>query len=393
MTTPNFFPQPNTTEIVRSLSLINCIRDAMLEKNGIITFAEFMSLALYHPQYGYYNSPDFALGKSGDFTTAPEISPLFAKCLARQCAQILEDVSFADILELGAGSGKLACDLLIELEHLEKLPIHYYIYEISPVLRTKQQDFLQRHCPQLISRIIWLEKLPEHFNGIVIANEVLDALPVNRFRIDGGEIKECGVSWNGQLFNWQVMPPSSKLQTVAKLLHLELALQDQYESEIHLALRDYIATLATMLQRGVMLFIDYGYGQREYYHPERTQGTLTCFYKHHRHADPFAFPGLQDITAHVNFTSVIDVAHDYGCDLLGFTTQAAFLFSCGLMDLASIEEKNIGANAKEEFALHQAIKLLTLPTEMGEVIKVMALGKQINFPLLGFSHQDRRRDL
>ncbi|HLB42724.1 MAG TPA: SAM-dependent methyltransferase [Gammaproteobacteria bacterium] len=350
-----------------------------------------MEEALYHPKWGYYNSKDFDIGKYGDFTTAPEISPLFAQCIAKQCRDIFEHLGTNHILELGAGTGRFAKDLLSYLDVLGCLPTAYYIYEKSSRLREKQKMFLQTY-PCFYSRIIWLDKLPKSFLGTIIANEVLDALPVHCFRINDRAIKERCVTWEKDAFIWQVRQ-SSSLELIDKvtLIRQIYSLHPGYESEINLNLHSFLQSITNMLEQGIILLIDYGYGRREYYHPERSHGTLTCFYQHRYHNNPLIFPGQQDITAHVDFTHVIEIAVENNCNLLGYATQASFLLDCGLLTLAKETEKHL--SSIELINLHQAIKLLTLPTEMGERIKVMALGKKTTLALLGFQLQDRRQEL
>jgi SAM-dependent MidA family methyltransferase len=392
MTTIYDFPKPGCDELLRSKALSKCIRQEIDTQNGLISFATFMELALYHPEFGYYNADTFDLGKHGDFTTAPEISPLFAKCFARQVQQIHAHLGGASILELGAGTGRFANDLLKALEEAGCLPDYYYIYEISAGLRKKQFNYLKSSCPALLTRIKWIDALPENFVGTIIANEVLDALPVHRFRVENNLITEKCVGWEKEEFVWRIEKPrSEQLHDAASSLHELYAFPAGYESEINLQIHQLIPFITTSLKKGIILFADYGYGQPEYYRPERKQGTLTCFYKHRRHDDPLILPGLQDITSHVDFTRVIETATEHDCSLAGHTTQAAFLLSCGLLNLAEEEEKSL--SQVDEFNLHHAVKLLTMPTEMGERIKVMALSKNITLPLMGFALQDRRRDL
>lgn len=392
MTSIYDFPQPRKQELLRSNALSNLIKREIKAKNRPISFASFMNFALYHPILGYYNSDTFTLGEHGDFTTAPEISPLFAQCVGKQIQQINLTIDATHILELGAGTGRFANDLLLALDEYNCLPDFYYIFEINLNLRKKQQVFLRKNCPQYFSRIVWLNHLPEHFVGTIIANEVLDALPVNCFKIENNEIKERCVTWKKNTFTWELTSPTSVelAKNVGKLKEF-YSLYDGYESEINLSTQEFIRSISNNLLKGVILFIDYGYGQREYYHPERRQGTLSCFYQHMRHHDPFIFPGLQDITTHVDFTNVIEAASDSGCLLSGYTSQAAFLLACGLMSLVTEQEKKISLT--EAVNLHYAVKLLTMPTEMGERIKAMALSKNIDLPLIGFNLQDRRRDL
>jgi SAM-dependent MidA family methyltransferase len=386
------FPQPSDTVLERSHTLSALIRQKIEQQGGFITFAHFMDEALYHPELGYYNTDTFALGKEGDFITAPEISPIFAQCFAQQCQQILTQLDKKNILEFGAGTGRFAKDLLFALNHLDCLPQYYYILEPSMTLRKKQRDFLSTAYPAFIKRIIWLDSTPADFTGIVIANEVLDALPVHGFRIEGNRVKESFVAWEkNQFVRLSGTPISMGLVEKVSVLRDLYSLGHGYESEINLRLPSFIQNMADMLKQGLILLADYGYGQREYYHPARCHGTLSCFYQHHRHNNPLILPGSQDITAHVDFTSVVSTATERGCALAGYTTQAGFLLACGLSTLVSTTELSL--TPVEKFNLHQAIKYLTLPTEMGENIKIMALTKHLDSPLLGFTLQDRRRDL
>ena len=375
----------------RSKKLIQHIQEIISQNGGMISFAHFMQLALYHPEWGYYCSPEFDLGKAGDFTTAPEITPLFAKCFATPVSHLFSQIKTSHILEIGAGTGRFASVLLPELEKLESPCTHYFIYEISAPLRHKQQMLLQQICPHFFSRVTWLEQLPENFSGIVIANEVLDAIPTHCFYIDAHDIKERCVTWQNNQFTWLLHSPiTKKLQEKVLSLQQTYHLPVHYASEINLQIPDFVQGITQALVKGAIFFIDYGYGQKEYYHPERQQGTLTCFHQHRAHADPFSHLGMQDITAHVDFTAVIESATTH-CDLLGYTSQAAFLLDCGLLELATDAEKNL--NIREQMQLHQAIKLLTMPTEMGERIKVMGIGKNVDVTFKGFGLKDRRRDL
>lgn len=350
------------------------IREKIEHNAGKINFADFMQLVLYHPQLGYYCRDDFQLGKHGDFTTAPEVSPLFGGCLAIHAADIFTQLGTTNILEIGAGSGRLAHDLLHAFKEMG-ITANYFIHEISPGLRNKQQTLLKDHA------VTWVETLPANFEGLIIANEVLDALPVNLIHHDNGLMKERCVSWNGTEFNW----------VLGDTVPLEIELPDAYQTEIHSNIPEFINKIASSLKQGVILLIDYGYGEREYYHPQRDQGTLTCFYQHQKNNNPLIHIGEQDITAHVNFTLVAEKAVENGCDLVGFTTQAAFLLECGLIDLAQL--KSQGLNAVEQFKISQAIKTLAMPSEMGEIIKVMAISKDLKIKPKGFHTLDRRRDL
>lgn len=376
-----------------NIDLINLLRKELIKAGDSLSFAQFMELALYHPTLGYYTSENFHIGRSGDFITAPEISPFFARCFASACLPFMQMTDTAFILELGAGTGRFAVDLIQSLIKLNQPPVRYYIYEKSASLIEKQRILLKQTCPNFFSNIIWLSTLPETFKGVIIANEVLDALPVHCFQIseNGQPVERC-VAWQDDRFIWQnKLPTSAKLKQKIDWLQETYRLPVGYQSEICLSLEPLIKQLATTLKKGLILLADYGYGQAEYYHPQRNQGTLTCFYQHQKHANPLLLPGLQDITAHVDFTAVAEAAVNSGCHVSGFTSQSTFLLGCGLLTFAAEEE--IQLSPAEAFQLHQAIKTLTLPTEMGEIIKMMALTKEIDFTLVGFTLQDRRWEL
>lgn len=383
-------PTLNPAALEHSAKLTQFISHDIVTSGGYISFARFMELALYAPGLGYYSAGSHKLGKGGDFVTAPEISPLFAQCIANQCQPILNELKTGDILEIGAGSGIFAKDILLQLEKLDSLPQNYYILEISPDLRERQKNLLQLGCPHLFSRIVWLDSLPSAFCGIIFANEVMDAMPVHCFRIDKDGAKERCVRWEKDQFVWHIAPATTPvLSKQLNALQHDYCLEIGYESEINTQLPAWIASLADSLKQGILLLIDYGYGRSEYYHPDREQGTLMCFYQHHRHDNPFLYVGLQDITAHVDFTSVVESAVDTGLMLAGYTTQASFLLACGLLELA---DQNSPSEI-ERYTQNQAIKKLTLPSQMGELVKVIALAKGYDLPLVGFTLHDRRRDL
>jgi SAM-dependent MidA family methyltransferase len=383
-------PIPNETALAHSQQLLGVLRQEITHAGGYISFARFMELVLYAPGLGYYSAGSHKLGQQGDFITAPEISPLFAKCIARQCQQVLASFTGGSILEIGAGTGKLASDLLQELTALDAAPRHYFILEISADLRAKQQERLQQTCTDFFTRIHWLDTLPQgDFEGIILANEVMDALPVHVFQIEDQTVKERCVTLAENQLAWQLTPPTtSALVTELDAIQLEKPLENGYVSEVNLLLGPWIKSIGDSLKQGVILLFDYGYGRQEYYHPERASGTLMCYYQHHRHANPFALVGLQDITAHVDFTQVVESAMDADLNLLGYTTQAAFLLACGITEMVADD-----LDAVEQYQQGQAIKLLTLPSQMGEAIKVMALGKAVEMSLLGFELYDRRKDL
>ncbi|MBI3771888.1 MAG: SAM-dependent methyltransferase [Gammaproteobacteria bacterium] len=352
-----------------------------------------MELALYAPGLGYYVAGARKFGEAGDYVTAPEISPLFARCLARQCRQVLDQIEGGDILEFGAGSGAMATDMLLELETLNCLPQHYYIIEVSPDLQQRQRETLLNRAPHLQAFVSWLDKLPQSFHGVVLANEVIDAMPVHLLQFDGAEFGERYVAWEAETFVW-VDGPLSTVELQQAIVHLKNEIADEldfgYITEINLALNGWIAALGNMLTAGAVLLIDYGFPRHEYYHPDRNTGTLMCHYRHRSHPDPFVWPGLQDITAHVDFTAVAEAADAASLDVAGYTSQAQFLLGCGL---GEILQQAATDDVRTHLTMTQAVKKLTLPSEMGELFKVMALTRSVDLMLQGFSVQDRRHRL
>ncbi len=383
-------PSPGHAAALHSARLSETIRQDIAAHGGWISFAHFMELALYAPGLGYYTAGAHKFGEAGDFITAPELSPLFGRTLARQVAEIMAD-SAPHIMELGAGSGKLACDILTELERTGQLPDRYSILEVSADLRERQQDLLQQRLPQLMDRLHWLDALPETFSGAIIANEVLDALPVHRVRWQDSALNEIGVAMLEDGFVWQartMIDPA--LSQAAQAIHAQISLPNGYVSEMCLAARGLINSLSQCLEQGAMLFMDYGFGAREYYHAQRDTGTLMCHYRHHAHDDPFFLPGLQDITAHVNFTDIAECGIDAGLELLGYTNQAFFLINNGITELL----KDTGPeNLRDYLPLSAQLQKLTSPAEMGELFKVIALGKNVANPLSGFARGDLSRML
>ncbi len=381
------FPEPDAEALAHSDRLTELIRREIERGDGRIGFDRFMELALYAPGLGYYSSGTRKFGEGGDFITAPEVSPLFARCLARQCRQVLKEMPEGRLLEIGAGSGVLGADLLAELQALDRLPEQYLILEVSADLRERQRQTLQGRIHRLLDRVRWLDDLPEAgFTGLVIANEVLDAMPVHRFRCRGGQVQEGCVAWQDGRF----VP----LWAPARSGALEKAVKDGlgppadgYESEINLRARPWLQALGERIAAGVLLLIDYGYPRREYYQPQRSRGTLMCHYRHRAHPDPFLWVGLQDITAHVDFTAVAEAGEAAGLALAGYTTQAHFLIGCGLdRVLAESNPEDLASH----LALMQGAKRLTLPSEMGERFKVLALARAWKPPLMGFAVRDLR---
>lgn len=383
-------PIPSPAAAQHSKHLIDLIQRDIVANDGWISFARYMELALYAPGLGYYTAGAHKFGEAGDFITAPELSPLFGRTLARQVVEIMASSS-ANIMELGAGSGKLAADILSELEQLDQTPDNYYILEVSADLRARQQTLLQQRLPHLFSRIHWLDALPDNFSGAILANEVLDALPVHLVHWQDSALNEIGVAYSEQGFVWQERAiANDDLLLAAQKINVP----DDYSSEICLAARGLINSLASRLTSGAMIFIDYGFGAREYYHPQRTTGTLMCHYRHRAHDDAFFLPGLQDITAHVNFTDIAEIGIDAGLELLGYTNQAFFLINNKITDQLN---ETPAENLLEYLPLSAQLQKLTSPAEMGELFKVIALGKNLHLnddeanPLSGFARGDLSR--
>ncbi len=378
-------PTPSPVALSLSQQLTQVIV-AELQAQHWLSFARYMELVLYAPGLGYYSAGATKLGAAGDFVTAPEISPLFGRSLAQQVAQVLR-ITAGDVLEIGAGTGRLACDVLTELVRLDCVPSHYYILEVSADLRARQQQLLAQMLPDWIDKIVWLDTLPATFTGCIIGNEVLDAMPVHLVTHTEHGLNERGVIWDNQQFAWQDKPLSTgALFDAATALDLPVG----YVTEINLSAAGFIHSLAQSLQHGAIIMVDYGFGEREYYHPQRNQGTLMCHYRQHAHPDPFYLPGLQDITAHVDFTAVGVAGIDAGLQLAGYTSQAQFLINCGITDLLALTSADDVAAYVPQVA---AVQKLLSPAEMGELFKVMAWTGAMDVPLLGFTQGDQTRRL
>ena len=387
------WPIPDHPALGQSRRLSQHIRGLIDTAGGDIGFARYMTACLYEPGLGYYSAGSCKIGRAGDFITAPEISPLFARCLANQCIDILGQLEGGLILELGAGTGRMAADILLELERRDSLPEAYRILEPSADLKQRQQTLLHDRAPHLLARVVWLDRLPRQtFNGIILANEVLDALPVCRFAKAGAAWHEMRVSHNGRDFIWQQRPAAAPLKKALQRLErrLKTPWPAGYVSEFRPGLGDWLNAIHAPLAAGVILFIDYGHSANEYYQPQHATGRLLCHYRHRAHGDPFYYPGLQDISAPVDFTAVAEAACRAGLSVGGYTTQMYFLLANGLQDFnADIN----GMDGKAQTARLQQLKMLTLPDEMGERFKVIALNKSHNPPLRGFSLMDQRARL
>lgn len=369
-----------------SEQLVERLREAIRDSGGSVDFSEFMHRALYEPGLGYYVTGHHKLGAGGDFVTAPQMGGLFARCLARQCDQVLESLGGGDVLEFGAGSGELCAGLLEALDLGGRLPERYLILELSPDLRERQHRTITERCPRLAPRCAWLEHLPENFEGVVIANEVLDAMPVERFRVTGDGLEIVQVTWSDGAFR-----PTTRKAKPGELSEIAGAdLPVGYESEAGVLAQQWVAAIGDWLQRGLVLIVDYGFPEHEYYHPERAGGTLMCHFRHRAHADPYRHVGMQDITAHLDFTALARRADEAGLDVLGFTNQGAFLLSLGLLDIVRSE---MGQAEWDYWRLSQEVQRLTQSHEMGELFKVLALGRECPGELAGFQYIDHRARL
>ena len=358
------------------MNLENIISKSIKQNEKPIGFDVFMNFALYHSKFGYYRSKNIILGHQGDFITAPETSDLFGYCIARQCKQVLNG---GDILEFGAGSGILASQILFELGRLNSLPNKYYIIELSAYLRHKQKQTIERVLPELIDRIEWLIELPISFSGVVIANEVLDAMPAKRLTFSEGHFVELGVNVDECGFHWQKFHEPYSNSEVS----LPLKPENEYTTEVNLQAVAWVSSLYDAITEGTVLLIDYGMDRAEYFHPQRNEGTLRCFYKHKASDNPFCNIGMQDITTSVNFSDIADSAINEGFKISGYCTQAMFLISLGIESYLSEEKDN-----EKRIKLAQQVKQLILPGTMGEVFKVLALSKKQTVKLDGFKEQN-----
>ena len=386
----SILPEPPEQLKHLSRTLTDRIREE-IRAQGMISFARFMERALYEPGLGYYSAGLYKLGPEGDFVTAPEIGDLFAACLARQVADVGRQLGAYDILEVGAGTGRLAAMLLNGLAG-ELAPARYLILESSADLRAVQSVTIETLAPDWLDRVEWLDHPPGHaWSGLLLANEVIDALPVERFRLGEQGVEQVCVGAGEAGFDWAYRPAPAELadavNRILSFVYRELG--TAYRSEIHLQLQAWLAGLTENLEKGLALFIDYGYPRREYYLPERRDGTLMCHYRHQAHGDAFFWPGLQDITAWVDFTALAEAADACAMEVEGYSSQAMFLLGCGLQEVL------MEATASSDdggLSLATEARQLTLPGMMGERFQVMGLGRGLGeeVALAGFSLQDLR---
>ncbi len=390
----------NDTQIQHCARMHEFLVEQIAAAGGWLSFERYMDLALYAPGLGYYSAGAHKLGAGGDFTTAPEVSSLFGACVARQCAEVLAALGRGSILEIGAGSGRLAADILSRLETLGTLPDCYRILEISADLRERQRSHLAGHLPHLLERVQWLDQPPEQsFDGLILANEVLDALPVARFRWSTEATEELGVGLQHGMqngleeprFTWEGRPANQSMDDTCRRLSVAGGGWDEgYVSEYCPRLSAWTQSVTRALRTGAALWFDYGLPRSQYYLPERHEGTLMCHFQHRAHGDPFLYPGLQDITAWVDFTLLAEASRSAGFTLAGFTTQ-----SCFLAGLKVDQEMQImaGEDANRFARLANQARQLMLPGEMGERFKAMAWLRGLELPLSGFALQDLRHSL
>ena len=377
-------PPPSGDAAAHSDRLRRLIADRIIDAGGWIPFDVYMDLALYAPGLGYYAGGSRKFGADGDFVTAPEISDLFGRTLARQVAQVLA-ITGGDVLELGPGTGRLAASLLAELARLGHSPDRYLLLDVSADLRDRQRQRIAESVPEDLHRAEWIDALPADFRGVVIANEVLDALPVSLVSQSDDGLRERGVALSGESFVWVDRPlADGPTRDRAEAL----GLPSPYDTEFCLRADALVRALAERLSAGALVFIDYGFGRREYYHPQRDRGTLVCHYRHRMHDDPFVLPGLQDITTHVDFTAIAEAGVAAGLRFAGYTTQANFLVNCGIVELLS---EVPAAHASAYLPLASQAQKLMSPSEMGELFKVVALSRGVDASLIGFSRGDLAR--
>lgn len=381
-------PVPDADSLAQSSKLVNLIEHEIAAAGGWIPFYRYMDLALYAPGLGYYSGGTQKFGRGGDFITAPELTPLFGQAMAAQVAEVMR-MSHPAVIEAGAGSGVLAADLLRELDRLDCLPESYSILELSAELRARQRQTLGALDPRLASRVVWLDVPPETFSGVLVGNEVLDAIPMRVIAMRGDAFFERGVACpEPGTFAWAERPAQGAVLEAAMALPLRMSMEGGFVTEINPAATAWVADWGARLRCGALLLFDYGYPRSEFYLPARARGTLMCHYRHHAHEDPFLWPGLNDITGSVDFTAMAEAGFDAGLDVLGYATQGQFLLNCGLLErLAECGPSDSVAYIRAS----AAVQKLILPSEMGELFKVLALGRGIetNGLLMGFAQGDR----
>lgn len=379
------WPPPDADAAAHSQKMLESIAQIIAEQ-GPIPFSRYMQEALYAPGLGYYAAGARKFGSDGDFITAPEISPLFAHCIANQAAQVMQ-ASQSQILELGAGSGRLAVDVLQVLRDKNLTPECYYILEPSADLRQRQQRLINETLPELAKRVEWLDHLPSTFSGFVFGNEVMDAFAVERFRIVEGQVRQLSVDVEDGQLCWKMEASSESLTKAVRSIEQENGevLAEGYTSEVNLLIKPWLSSLGNMLTAGAVVLLDYGYPRKDFYMQERREGTLRCYYRHRANDEPLFLPGLQDITSHVDFTTVVEAAVGAGLEFQGFTSQSQFLIACGLLTVAGEIQAD---TVLERSRLSQEVQQLTMPGAMGESFCAIGFSREMPDLLLGFTGQD-----
>jgi SAM-dependent MidA family methyltransferase len=385
-------PDVDSTSAAHSELVKRHVADRIAADGGCVSFAQYMHEVLYAPGLGYYSAGATKFGAAGDFTTAPETSSLFGYVLARQCVTVLAQTQSAarpaSILEFGAGSGRLAADVLTRLNDLNALPDSYQILEVSADLRERQAAYLQEAVPELAAKVTWLDDLPAEHHGVIIANEVLDALPVERFVRHRDHVAQlCVAVENGKFIVVEREAPTLLATAVAEIEEdLGERLADGFVSEINLAAPAWTADVAAILKTGTAFLFDYGVSRSEYYAVDRSDGWLRCYFRHHAHADALILPGIQDITAWVDFSAIAAAAVASGLSIAGYVSQAHFLMHGGLADeLADFTELAPAAQLR----LSAQVKLLTLPGEMGENFKCLGISRDLESRPASLATTDR----
>jgi SAM-dependent MidA family methyltransferase len=368
-------PTASPEALAVSAQLAQVIAQEIQQNGGWIPFERYMNLALYADGLGYYAAGSPKFGAAGDFTTAPELTPIFGQTLARQLAELLPQTA-GNLYEFGAGTGRLALDILQALQALGALPERYFIIDLSADLIDRQRQTIADHAPELLEKVTWLNQLPDQFDGVLLGNEVLDAMPCSVVKWQDGAWQTCGVGLENGQFAWQTRPYLGDATTLAAAPQL-----DGYTTELNFQSVAFVKTLAERLTRGAMLWIDYGYGEREYFHPQRHMGTLIGHYRHHTIHDPFYLVGLMDLTSHVNFSHVADALIASGLDFIGYTSQANFLLNAGLGDVL----ETLDTGAPDFYVTSSAVQKLVSPAEMGELFKVIGFGRGVSYDWCGFS--------
>ena len=375
---PIGLPRPENKYLTQTSRVSNFIEKRIKEAGGKISFRDFMQHALYEKDLGYYSSKEEVIGSKGDFITAPEQGKIFANSLANQCAVIIREITGAAVLEFGAGTGALVINILKKLKEMECLPEHYFIVDVSATLIDCQKKRLQKEVPELASIVSWVSSVPREFSGIIIANEVADAFPFERFVKTDNEVLQVCVLNGKEKFEYDLIPAKKKLCDYIYALEekLDRKLTNGYLSEVSFEAQDWIKDIACKMKAGIFLMLDYGVSRKEYYAPHREQGWTRCHFMHHAHNEPLIYPGIQDITTWVDFSVLSEVAVDNDMKIDGFLNQSQFIINNGIEEnFQNFEQLDI----KTQLELSRQIKLLTLPDQMGENFKCLGLSK--NFVL------------